>query len=221
MQMNTLNLEILGEKAREAVACSYCFMSDRAREWGHIPLRPVSRPDDVAFAPWVGPRYSTATPRVAVMMLNPGHAAAPHKLKRRDFGHQLRNGAITYEEYNQRLTPLVQEWGFGGIVRWLKAISLEPETIAFLNMALCAVADDRYFPELFRTCFDRHTHDLLATLHPDVVLLGGKKELAPYTSIVESLGIKVILTWHYRGMNTTRGKRELERVRAELDKIGC
>jgi hypothetical protein len=31
---------------------------------------------------------------------------------------------------------LVEEWGRGAVVRWLYAIGLEPERIAFLNMAL-------------------------------------------------------------------------------------
>lgn len=196
-------------------------MSDRAEEWGHVPERPANRRDDVALVPWVGAHYSTSTPRVVVMMLNPGHAAAPHKLIRRDLGHQLRNGDITYEEYNTKLTPFVPKWGFGGVVRWLRAINLEPETVTFLNVALCAVANDKYFLKLFETCFERHTRNLVATLEPDVVLLCGKKDLARYASSIESLGTTVILTWHYRGMHTGKGKAELQRVRAELDKLGC
>ncbi|MCZ6817606.1 MAG: hypothetical protein O7F76_13045, partial [Planctomycetota bacterium] len=189
------------------------------REWGRHPERPGDRPDDVALAPWVGPRYSTATPRVAVMMLNPGHAAARHKIARKDFGRQFRNGEINYEEYNLKLGPLVREWGFGAVVRWLQAVKLEPEAVAFLNVALCAVANDDYFPELFETCFKRHTRNSLAALRPDVVLLCGKKQLAPYVSSIESLGIKVILTWHYRPMSTGKGKAELQRVRTQLDKL--
>jgi hypothetical protein len=217
--MSKLKLDILSQQAREAVSCSYCFMGDRATEWGHVPERPADRRNDVALVPWVGPHYSTATPRVVVMMLNPGHAAAPHKLTRRDLGLRLRNGEITYEEYNKRLTPLVPKWGFGGVVRWLRALKLEPESITFLNVALCAVANDKYFPKLFETCFNRHTRNFVATLEPDVVLLCGKKELEPYVSSIESLGTKVILTWHYRPMSTIGGKAELQRVRAELDKL--
>lgn len=154
------------------------------------------------------------------MMLNPGHAAAPHKLKRRDLGHQLRDGTIGYEEYVSHLTPLVREWGFGGVVRWLGKLGLEPERIAFLNVALCAVADDAYFSQLFDTCFQRQTRGLLACLNPDVVLLCGKRELEPYCAPIRSMGAKVILTWHYRPMNTEPGKRELERVRGELNRLG-
>ena len=105
------------------------------------------------------------------------------------------------------------------MVRWLRAVKLEPETIAFLNMALCAVANDDYFPKLFETCFHRHTRRLIATLDPRVVLLCGKKQLEPYASSIESLATKVVLTWHYRPMSTSRGKAELRRVRAELDKL--
>ncbi len=217
--MSKLKLEILSQQTHDAIACSYCFMRERAKDWGHVPERPADRRDDVPFLPWVGPRYSTATPRVMVMMLNPGHAAAQHKLIRRDLGHQLRSGEITYEEYNTALTPLVPKWGFGGVVRWLEALKLEPETISFLNMALCAVANDDYFSKLFETCFERHTRNLVVTLEPHVVLLCGKKELNPYASSIESLGAKVILTWHYRPMNTRKGKAELRRVRAELDKL--
>ncbi len=107
-----------------------------AREWGRVPQRPADRPDDVAFVPWFGRRYPLSTPRIAVMMLNPGHAAAPHKLKRRDLGHQLRDGTIGYDEYVSHLTPLVREWGFGAVVRWLGKLGLEAERIAFLNVAL-------------------------------------------------------------------------------------
>jgi hypothetical protein len=218
-EMSELNLELLSRKARKATACSYCFMDARATEWPSVPQRPVDRPDDVAFPPWIGRRYSDVAPRVTVMMLNPGHKPAPHKLTRRDLGHQLRNGDITYDLYNSSLARLVPEWGFGGVVRWLEAIELEPERICFLNMALCAVANDDYFPELFETCFKRHTRDLLAVLKPHVVLLCGKKQLRPYTRAIESLGASVILTWHYRPMHTSKGRAELQRVRAELKKL--
>jgi hypothetical protein len=66
------------------------------------------------------------------------------------------------------------------VVRWLRALGLEKERIAYLNMALCAVADDAYFDGLFRSCFHRHTRGMLACLAPDVVVLAGKKELEPY-----------------------------------------
>jgi hypothetical protein len=114
-----IDLGALSDRARAAVACSYCFTSDRAREWKRVPRRPADRPDDVAFAPWFGRRYPSTTPRVAIMLLNPGHKAALHKLKRRDLGHQLRDGVIAYEDYLKHLTPLVEEWGSprGAVVR--------------------------------------------------------------------------------------------------------
>ncbi len=46
-------------------------------------------------------------------------------------------------------------------------------------MALCAVANDDYFNELFETCFRRHTRNLVGVLNPlnpDMILLCGKKE---------------------------------------------
>ena len=186
-----------------------------------MPRRPPDRPDDVAFAPWVGSRYTTSRPRVAVMMLNPGHAPASHKLARRDLLRRFGVGVIAYEEYCKQLASLIPQWGFGRVIRWFQELGLEPEKIAFLNMALCAVADDSYFPQLFESCFERHTRAFSATLEPDVVLLCGKKELSPYTGAIESLGIKVILTWHYRPMHTQAGRKELQRVRAKLDNLNC
>jgi hypothetical protein len=209
----------MGEQARKAVGCSYCFVNERATEWGRLPERPADRKDDVAVPPWVGEHYWDATPRVVVMMLNPGHATADHKLMRRDLGHNLRDRTITYEDYNKQLIKLVPQWGFGAVLRWLQAIELEIGTIAFLNMALCAVANDKYFSQLFETCFAQHTRAFLVTLAPDVVILCGKRELAPYANAIESLGPKVLLTWHYRPMNTTAGKAELQRVRRELDAL--
>jgi hypothetical protein len=216
---STLKLEILSRHAREVVSCSYCFMSDREWKCGQILRRPKDRPDDVPVAPWIGRRYAMAQPRVAVMMLNPGHAAAPHKLNRKDLNQLLRDGRITYGEYNERVAPLVQEWGFRRVAKWLWQINLEADKIAFLNAALCAVADDAYFPEFFETCLERHTLRFLVALEPDIVLLCGKDQLTPYKSQIESLGIEVILTWHYRGMSTSRGQAELKRVRDELDKV--
>jgi len=107
-------------------------------------------------------------------------------------GHQLRDGVINYSEYIRLLGRLVPEWGFGAVVRWLRALELEPDRIAFLNMALCAVANDEYFPELFDACFQRHTRGFLACLRPDVVLLCGKNELAPYEAQIASMGPTVI-----------------------------
>ncbi len=217
--MSTINLEILGNQARRTVACNYCFSNERDEEWGKVPTRPIDREDDVAAAPWVSAGYKTSSPRVVVMMLNPGHAAADHKQRRKQLGIQLRDGAITYDEYNNELAQLVPKWGFGRVVKWINSIGLDSSEIAFLNVALCAVANDQYFPELFETCFARHTRSILSTLSPHVVLLCGKKQLEPYVEPIESLGSKVILTWHYRPMNTTKGKAELQRVRTELEKL--
>ena len=78
-------------------------------------------------------------------------------------------------------------------------------------MPRSAVANDAYFPGLFLDiCLHCHTRGLLACLAPHVVLLCGKGELEPYRAPIKSMGAKVILTWHYRAMNTDRGKRELE-----------
>ncbi len=54
---HTEQFETLSQRAREAVTCSHCFVSDRVLDWGHVPRRPDDRPDDVAFAPWIGQRY--------------------------------------------------------------------------------------------------------------------------------------------------------------------
>ena len=218
-QMSNLSLKVLNQKAGKAVACNYCFMSDRMREWGIVPQRPMDRPDDLPMLPWVGERYFAARPRVVIMMLNPGHAAAAHKLTRKELGQQFRSGKIDYVQYNKRLTPLVPEWGFGKVVRWLRAVRLDPDTIAFLNVALCAVAKDKYFLGLFKACFERHTRNIVASLKPDIVLLCGKKDLKPFVGQIESISPKVILTWHYRPMDTDRGKAELERVRIELERL--
>lgn len=147
------NLKDLNRMMSEAIACNYCFMNDRKHEWNSVPQRPESRMDDLPVLPWVGDRYFRVRPRVIVMMLNPGHAAATHKLDRRDLGKQFKGGRSDYEEYNKCLIPLVPQWGFGKISKWLNAIGLEPERIAFLNMALCAVANDKYADiPLFTTC---------------------------------------------------------------------
>ena len=209
-------LPILSEQSRRAVQCTFCFCPDRSAEWAFVPTRPANRPDDVAVPPYVGPDYWSARQRIAVMMLNPGHAAAEHKMMRRDLGRKLRDGEIDYTSYNEQLAELLPKWGFGGVVRWLNAVGLNANEVAFLNMALCAVDNDKYFPELFRTCFERNTRNLLETLKPHVVLLCGKKQLEPYVSAIERLGTRTILTWHYRPMNTKRGQAEIQRVRATL-----
>lgn len=214
------NLKDLNGMMSEAIACNYCFMNDRKHEWNNVPKRPESRLDDLPVLPWVGDSYFRVRPRIIVMMLNPGHAAATHKLDRRDLGKQFKCGHIDYEEYNKRLISLVPQWGFGKISKWLTAVGLDPGRIAFLNMALCAVANDKYNDiPLFTTCFQRHTCNIVKGLEPDIVVLCGKKQLKAFESSIESLGPKVILTWHYRPMNTKRGKAELQRVSDELVKL--
>lgn len=216
---NLAQLTAISELARGAVACSHCFLPARLTEWNSVPARPADRPDDVAAAPWVGPKYLSSSPRIAVVMLNPGQAAARHKLVRRDLGQRLREGNMTFAAYTQGLAPLVSDWGFGAVSRWITAVGLSPDNIAFLNMALCAVANDAYFPKFFEACFARHTRNIIATLEPEAVVLCGKQELAAFVSPIRALGPHVILTWHYRPMNTTAGQREIARVRGELSRL--
>ena len=160
-------LKAMGQIPEPAgTGCRRVFVLLYARANGGVEssthaMRPPDRIDDVALAPRVGSRYSTANPRVVVVMMNPGQKTAQHKFTRQDLGQQLNKGDISYEEYNRKLADLVPKWGVGGIKRWLNAISLEPESIAFLNIALCAVANDDYFPELFETCFSKHTRKMV------------------------------------------------------------
>lgn len=217
--MSDERFSILAEQSRCAVKCTYCFSNARVGHWQHVPKRPANRPDDVAAVPYVGTQYWDRSPRVAVMMLNPGGAAADHKLARRDAGLALGKGEIDYACYNETMATLLPKWGFGRVLQWINAVGFSADEIAFLNMALCAVERDAYFPELFEACFAQNTRHMLITLKPSVLLLCGRKQLSALVPMIEDLGIKTILTWHYRPMHTTPGKAEIQRVRDLLDQI--
>ncbi|MEM7680636.1 MAG: hypothetical protein AAF288_01635 [Planctomycetota bacterium] len=209
----SVSLDVLQPLAHRAVECDHCFRPERQAEWGRVAVRPAAGADTVPKLPYVGKRYGDAAPRVLVMMLNPGGKPAAHKPQRSRLGADFRDAGISYPQYVEGLARLVPQWGFGAVVRWLKMIGLRPDEVCWLNVALCGVAGDDYFPELFATCFEKHTRRMIRAITPDVVLLCGKTKLKPFVKPIADLGPQVCLTSHYRPMYTNTGQKEIARVR--------
>lgn len=150
--------------AREALSCRECF---RLREVAAPPF-------DIAQPRWVGPHYWNTSPRVAILMINPGKGSATAEIL--TLYRDARDGRCGIDEVLEHERQSMPEWGrprgrFTAF--YLDGIGLALDEIAFANIAWCATEKNRYPSSVLNRCFERHTKVLLKLLSPDILLVSG------------------------------------------------
>ncbi len=142
---------------------------------------------------WVGREYASSSPRVVVVLENPGtgdyHGAAPSS--------RMRGYLQGIEPGNTMLQGLM-DWMLPDMANWVcrfdpsftmmtfytafADLGLTEDTIAFVNLALCGArrktdngTQNVVEPSMLNNCMEHHSMRILQALDPQVVLLGGTK----------------------------------------------
>ncbi len=148
---------------REATRCRFCF----ERGW----VQPAYI--DAAQPRYVGPGYWTTERRIALVMLNPGQGSANDAdQKARQLIYDFRDGAPLAPVLTQQ-REVMPQWGRGKYVPYIRALGLDLDSIATLNVAMCATASNQYPGPMLNSCWERHTALLINALEPHVVVLCG------------------------------------------------
>ena len=180
---------------------------------------------DRAQPRWVGPRYRSATPKVVLLLINPGsgkgHApnATLRELLRGFEAGEVDLGRIM--EFQKRDIP---RWGRGGFASaYLDRLGLDLESVALANVAWCAERDDRYPGWMLSRCFERHTADLLRLLEPDAVVLCGAAAQAFSARVGRVLpAARLVPAPHYAARDSrAKMDADLSAVRAVLRSLGA
>ncbi len=123
---------------------------------------------------WIGKRYFAASPRVAVVLINPGGggpSADPALAREADLFREFHRTG-DYERVRDYFTAAISRGD-----RWLSwyrdTFGLNHDEIAQLNIAWCPTRENRHPGPMLRHCFNKHTSLLLRALEPNVVLLSG------------------------------------------------
>jgi hypothetical protein len=207
-------METLEQIARRAVACNCCF-----EQFGvHRPNK-----DDLAQPRWIGPDYFTATPKVIVLMTNPGAGDGADQsihMQRRKLLKSFLDGQAELPEVLVQQFLDMPNWGNprGKFMAFIQnGLGLSFHQIALLNVAWCASKGDKYPRNMLDTCFQRHTMSALNFLRPDLIILSGN-EAHKYRQIISSVvpSAKITNVLHYAHR---KGYAEEEMFNSNVRKI--
>ena len=178
--------------ARAAVGCRVCFET----------LRIAPPIVDIAQPRWVGPNYWVQSPRILLMLLNPGSGEGYNEVADQSFRDLLvafREGSGTLDSVLRHQGDDMPRWGRGRFSSfYLDGLGLELDEVAFANVAWCATRGNQYPKSMLDNCYSRFTDRLLEILRPDLVVLSGTNT-HPFRDLVQQRlpESKVITTLHY------------------------
>jgi hypothetical protein len=179
------------EISLQAVQCAECFACGDLK-------RPLV---DRAQPRWAGPGYADASPRIALMMLNPGGGEGRRDgadAAFRDLLNRFAAGENLLDQIMEHQRADIQNWGQGRLLRFLQLVGLNLDEIALINIAWCATAQNKYPAFMLQNCFQRHTLEALSALKPDVVILLGTKAQEYTKQIQKALpNATLIQTLHF------------------------
>lgn len=203
-------------KTNDAVAamqaaggCEDCF------QMGIGLTRPLC---DAPQPRWIGKCYFTASPRVAVVLINPGGggpSADPALAREADlFREFYKTGE--YERVRKYFTSAISR-GDRWLTSYRELFGLNHDDITQLNIAWCPTRENRYPGQMLRHCFKKHTSRLLRALEPDVVLLSGSATHRFAADINHLLPqAEVMKTIHYANRGSNADKLEEARRVMEI-----
>jgi len=177
---------------------------------------------DMAQPRWVGPRYFETSPRILAVLLNPGSGGGYDEILISTYLDHLRHyqqGRIGLDELFARQRNDMANWGrpSGRFLSFFEeGLGLNLDEIAFVNMAWCASASNRYPGRMLTNCFNKHTLGLMKILKPHGVLLSGKRVHNFGAEIRELIGrdIRVVPLPHYAHRKGRQWEaEELKRIR--------
>lgn len=195
--------------ATKAVQCRVCF-EDRS-------IKPALI--DIAQPRWVGPGYWSAKARVLMILLNPGSGESRKSsadARALELLREFRDGKGSLQAVLEHQAEDIPNWGRKRFAAfYLEGLGLKLDDVAFANFAWCSTKGNRYPGEMLRSCFARHTQQLIECLDPNVVLLSGTA-VHRFANEIKNVipGAEIIPTLHYaHRKGKAAEERELERVR--------
>jgi hypothetical protein len=203
---------ILAPLYESTMTCTACFEPASGL---HLPLVDLPQPR------WVGPGYDGSSPRVLVVMLNPGQGDEPQAAQNQSLKtllHNYKNRESTYEEVLHFQREHMAIWGRpqGKFIRFYTfGLGVKLDDLSFLNIALCATKENKYPSSMLRRCFARHTQAIAVALRPQIVLLSGSGTHAFAHKLSQCLPqAEIVPTLHYAHREGSKVEAdELARVR--------
>ncbi|MCX7144014.1 MAG: RseA family anti-sigma factor [Proteobacteria bacterium] len=192
---------------RDAVRCNACFESGQLKR----PYVNIAQPR------YIGPGYWKAKKRIALAMLNPGAGEAnAYDQEALKLIRAFRDGAPLAPVLEQA-REAIPIWAGGRYFEFVKALGLDLDEIALLNIAWCATAGNKYPDEMLDACWQRHTAPLLNAILPNVIVLSGFAAHR-YAAIINVKTVKVI---HYANRGSIVARTQaIEAARREIEEGG-
>ena len=171
-------------------SCSKCFNNQKITKSGKkLVLADVRGPQPR----WIGNNYFNSTQKICVMLINPGSGdKTPENewasLEKMHSAETDKDKEIHWKELMETNKNGMPKWGAWDDL-YLKSLGLstKKDSVAFMNMMLCASKGNTYTTNSMDLCFSEKSNKLLSLLSPDVLIFSGAQTIKNALKRPESL----------------------------------
>ena len=161
-------------------SCSKCFNNQKITKSGKkLALADVRGPQPR----WIGNNYFNSTQKICVMLINPGSGdKTPENewasLEKMHSAKTDKDKEIHWKELMETNKNGMPKWGAWDDL-YLKSLGLstKKDSVAFMNMMLCASKGNTYTTNSMNLCFSEKSNKLLSLLSPDVLIFSGAQTI--------------------------------------------
>lgn len=171
-------------------SCSKCFNNQKITKSGKaLSLADVRGPQPR----WIGNNYFNSPQKICLMLINPGSGdKTPENewasLEKMHSAETDKEKEICWDELMETNKNGMSKWGaWDDLYLQSLGLSKKKDSVAFMNMMLCASKGNAYTTNSLDMCFSEQSNKLLRLLSPDVLILSGAQTIKNALKKPESL----------------------------------
>ena len=171
-------------------SCTKCFNNPKITKSGQtLILADVRGPQPR----WIGSNYFNSAQKICVMLINPGSGdKTPENewapLKKMNLARTDKDKEIHWKELMETNKNGMPKWGAWDDL-YFNSLGLRDKSnsIAFMNMMLCASKGNTYTTNSLDLCFSERSSKLLSLLSPEILIFSGAQTIKNALKKPESL----------------------------------
>ena len=161
-------------------SCTKCFNNPKITKSGQtLTLAAVSGPQPR----WIGSNYFNSPQKICVMLINPGSGdKTPENewapLKKMNLARTDKDKETHWKELMETNKNGMPKWGAWDDL-YFNSLGLRDKSnsIAFMNMMLCASKGNTYTTNSLDLCFSERSSKLLSLLSPEILIFSGAQTI--------------------------------------------
>ena len=170
--------------------CTNCFNNQKIKKSGKtLALADVRGPQPR----WIGNNYFNSSQKICVMLINPGSGdKTPENewapLEKMHLARTDKDKETHWKELMETNKNGMPKWGAWDDL-YFKSLGLsdKKDSVAFMNMMLCASKANTYTTNSLDLCFSERSNKLLSLLSPEILIFSGAQTIKNALKKPESL----------------------------------